>query len=208
MRSMFGRIALQVGEGTVVPALIFWAVFHLSGLDWALVAGLGWCYLALARRWFRGMALPTALVVGAALFTTRTGVALAFHSTFLYLLTPTINAFLLAGAFVVSAVVRRPLTARFARDFIGLPASVVALARVQRALRGLCAVWALVNVVSGGIALQLLVADHVDGVLLARSVLGPVLTSVAVGCCLVVGRRALRAEGVVLHVRWRDAGVS
>ena len=52
--------------------------------------------------------------MGALLFTTRTGVALAFHSTFVYLLTPTINAFVLAGAFAGSALLRRPLTERFA----------------------------------------------------------------------------------------------
>lgn len=204
LRSMLGSITLQVVEGTMVPALIFWAVLHLSGLVWALVAGLAWCYLAIARRWVRGAALPTVLVLAALLFTTRTGVALAFHSSFVYLLTPTISAFVLAAAFAGSALTRRPLTARFARDFMGLPPQVTALRKVHVALRRLCFVWALVNVVNGGVALQLLVAGHVDGVLLARSVMTPVLTALAIGCCVLLGRRALRAEGIHLHLRWRD----
>ena len=95
LRTMLSGIGLQVVEGTLVPALIFWAMLHLTGLVWALLAGLAWCYLAIARRWLRGATLPAVLVVGALLFTTRTGVALAFHSTFVYLLTPTINAFVL-----------------------------------------------------------------------------------------------------------------
>jgi intracellular septation protein A len=148
LRTMFRSIGAQVVEGTLVPALIFWAMLHLTGLVWALVAGLAWCYLAIARRWVRGAALPAVLVLAALLFTTRTGLALAFHSTFVYLLTPTINAFVIAAAFAGSALLRRPLTERFARDFVGLPASVTALVKVQRALRRLCVVWALVNVIT------------------------------------------------------------
>jgi intracellular septation protein A len=207
LRTMFRSIGAQVVEGTLVPALIFWAMLHLTGLVWALVAGLAWCYLAIARRWVRGAALPAVLVLAALLFTTRTGLALAFHSTFVYLLTPTINAFVIAAAFAGSALLRRPLTERFARDFVGLPASVTALVKVQRALRRLCVVWALVNVINGEVALQLLIADRYDAVLLARSVMTPVLTSLAVACCVLMGRRALRAEGIHLHLhlRWRDA---
>lgn len=205
LRSMLGRIGFQVVEATLVPAALFWGVLQLSGLVWALFSGLAWCYLMIARRWIKGGALPAVLMVAALLFTTRTGIALAYHSTFVYLLTPTINAFVLAAAFLGSAVVGRPLTARFAQDFVGLPAHVTALVRVHRALRLLCGVWALANVVNGWVALQLLVADRYDAVMLARSVLTPVLTSVAVACCVLLGRRALRQEGIHLHLRWRDA---
>ncbi len=207
LRSMLGRIGSQVIEATVVPAFLFWAFLHLSGLVWALVAALAWCYLSIARRWLRGTALPAVLIVAALLFTTRTGIALAFHSTFVYLLTPTINAFVLAAAFLVSTVVGQPLTERFARDFVGLPPHVTALVKVQRVLRHLCGVWAFANIINGWVALQLLVADRYDAVLVARSVLTPVLTSIAVACCVLMGRRALRAEGIHLHVRWRDAPV-
>ena len=205
IRTLLGRVGSQVVEGTLVPAAIFWSVLHLSGLVTALLCALGWCYLALARRWVRGTALPAVLLVAALLFTTRTGIALGFHSTFAYLLTPTINAFVLAAAFLGSALLGRPLTERFARDFVGLPPHVTALAKVQTVLRRLCGVWALANVVNGWVALQLLVADRYDAVLLARSVLTPVLTAGAVACCVLMGRRALRAEGIRLHVRWRDA---
>jgi hypothetical protein len=201
---MVGRISGQVVEATLIPAAIFWGMLHLTGLVSALFAGLTWCYLMIARRWLKGGALPAVLLVAALLFTTRTGVALAFHSTFVYLLTPTINAFVLAVAFVGSAVVGRPLTARFARDFVGLPTHITALVKVHRALRNLCVVWAVVNVVNGWVALQLLVANHYDAVMLARSVLTPALTSVAVLCCVLMGRRALRQEGIHLHLRWRD----
>lgn len=204
LRTMVGSIGLQVVEGTLIPALIFWSMLHLTGLVWALLSGLAWCYLAIARRWTRGAALPAVLVVGALLFTTRTGLAMGFHSTFVYLLTPTINAFVLAVAFAGSALLRRPLTERFARDFVGLPAHVTALAKVQQVLRRLSLVWAMVNLVNGTVALQLLVADHYDAVLLARSLMTPVLSSLAVVCCVLMGRRALRAEGIHLHLRWRD----
>jgi intracellular septation protein A len=205
LRAMSGRIGLQIVEGTVIPTLIFWSLLHLSGLVWALLAALGWCYLAIVRRWVRGKTLPAVLVVAALLFTTRTGIALAFHSTFVYLLTPTINAFVLGIAFAGSALLRQPLTERFARDFVGLPAHVTALVTVQRALRRLSFVWAVVNVVNGAVALQLLLARHYDGVLLARSILTPVLSAVAVACCVVMGRRALHREGVYLHLRWSDS---
>jgi hypothetical protein len=205
LRSMLGRIGSQVIEATLIPAAIFWGMLHLTGLVWALFAGLGWCYVAIARRWVRGNAMPAVLLVAALLFTTRTGIALAFHSTFVYLLTPTLNAFVLAAAFLGSTVLGKPLTERFAQDFVGLPAHITALVKVRQALRRLCWVWALVNIINGWVALQLLVADHFDAVMLARSVMTPVLTSLAVAACVLMGRRALRAEGIHLHVRWRDA---
>lgn len=204
LRTMLGSIGLQVLEGTLAPALIFWSMLHLTGLVWALLSGLAWCYLAIARRWARGRTLPAVLVVGALLFTTRTGLAMGFHSTFVYLLTPTINAFVLAVAFIGSALLRKPLTERFARDFVGLPAHVTALVRVQQVLRQLSVIWAAVNIINGWVALQLLVADHYDAVMLARSVMTPVLTCFAVACCVLMGRRALHAEGIHLHLRWRD----
>jgi uncharacterized membrane protein len=204
LRSLCRNIGFQVVEGTLVPALIFWSMLHLTGLVWALLSGLAWCYLAIARRWTRGVTLPAVLVVGALLFTTRTGLAMGFHSTFVFLLTPTINAFVLAVAFGGSALLRRPLTERFARDFVGLPAHVTALAKVQQVLRRLSVVWALANVINGAVALQLLVADHYDAVMLARSLMTPLLTTVAVACCVLMGRKALHAEGIHLHLRWRD----
>jgi intracellular septation protein A len=204
LRSMLGSIGSQVVEGTLIPAALFWGVLQLSGLVAALFTALGWCYLAIARRWLRGRALPAVLIVAALLFTTRTGIALAFHSTFIYLLTPTINAFVLAAAFMGSTVFGRPLTERFARDFVGLPPHVTALVKVQKVLRHLCAVWAIANIINGWVTLQLLVADRYDAVMLVRSILTPLLTSCAVACCVLMGRRALHAEGIHLHVRWRD----
>jgi len=204
LRALCRSIGFQVVEGTLIPALIFWSMLHLTGLVWALLSGLAWCYLAIARRWTRGVTLPAVLVVGALLFTTRTGLAMGFHSTFVFLLTPTINAFVLALAFGGSALLRRPLTERFARDFVGLPSQVTALAKVQQVLRRLSLVWALANVINGAVAFQLLVANHYDAVMLARSVMTPVLTSIAVACCVLMGRRALHAEGIHLHLRWRD----
>jgi hypothetical protein len=66
----------------------------------------------------------------------------------------------------------------------------------------------MANVVNGAVALQLLVAKHYDAVMLARSVLTPVLTTAAVACCVLMGRKALHAEGIHLHLRWRDATVA
>lgn len=207
LRSLCRKIGVQVVEGTLVPAIIFWSMLHLTGLVWALLSGLAWCYLAIVRRWTRGVALPAVLVVGALLFTTRTGIAMGFHSTFVYLLTPTINAFVLAVAFAGSALFRRPLTERFARDFVGLPSHITALGRVQQVLRRLSLVWALANVVNGTVALQLLMSRHYDAVILTRSVMTPMLTTLSVVCCVLMGRRALHAEGISLHLRWRDSPV-
>lgn len=205
LRSMFLSIGKQVLEGTLVPALIFWSVLHLVGLVPALLAALGWCYLAIARRWVRGVAVPAVLIVGGLLFTTRTGVALAFDSTFVYLLTPTISAFVLACAFLGSLLVGRPLTERFARDFVGLPAHITALRPVEVALRRLCWVWAAASVINGAVALQLLLGHHVDAVLLARSLMTPLLSAAAIAACILMGRRALHSEGIHVHLRWRDA---
>ena len=208
LKSMLGGIGMQVVESTVIPTAIFWSMLHMTGLVWALVSGLAWCYLAVARRWFTGGALPTVLMVGTLLFTTRTGVALAFHSTFVYLVTPVISAFMLAAAFTISVLIRRPLTERFARDFVGLPAHVTAMCKVQKTLKQLAMLWASINIINGAVAIQLLAGGHYDAVIATRSVMGPLLTGFAIACAIFMGRRALRGEGIHLHLRWRDSAPS
>ena len=72
-------------------------------------------------------------------------------------------------------------------------------------MRQLSLIWAAVNMINGGVALQLLAANHYGEVIVVRSLLAPVLTAFAVACCVYMGRKALRAEGIHLHLRWRDA---
>jgi intracellular septation protein A len=202
LRRVVSHAGVQVLEGTILPTVVFWVLLHISGLQAGLIGALVWCYLAIAHRWIRGRALPGILLLGAAMFTTRTTVALAFHSAFVYFLSPTVNAFALGVVFGGSALLGRPLAGRLAKDFVQLPDRVVRKLRIQAMFRHVSLLWATVNVLNGAVALRLLADKHLDTLLLMRSLASPLLTAVAIVASAWLGRKALKREGVHLRLRW------
>lgn len=202
LRRVVRHAGVQVLEGTLLPTGVFWILLHVAGLQAGLIGALVWCYVAIAHRWIRGRTLPGILLLGAVMFTTRTTVALAFHSAFVYFLSPTVNAFALGVVFGGSALLGRPLAGRLARDFVQLPDRVLGRFRIQAMFRHVSLIWALVNMLNGAVALRLLAAKHIDLLLVMRSFASPALTGAAILASVWLGRKALRREGVHLRLRW------
>ena len=63
-------------ESAVVPAVLFYVFLSALGLKGALIAGLAWSYLALIRRLVVRQRVPGMLMVGCAVLTVRTVIAL------------------------------------------------------------------------------------------------------------------------------------
>lgn len=53
-RAVIGHAIPVVVEAVVVPLALFYLVLMTAGFRWALLAALGWSYLALGRRIRRG----------------------------------------------------------------------------------------------------------------------------------------------------------
>ena len=203
-RSMAGRAAVHLLEATLVPLGLFYLVLALLGLRWALLVALTWSYAALARRAITGRRLPGVLLIASGLFTVRTGIALVAHSVFVYFLQPTLGTFLVAGLFLASVPLRRPLAERLARDFCPLPDSVVGRGTVRRFFMQISLLWALVYLVNGAATLTLLLTSSLGTFLVLKTVASTLTTVTAVAVSYLWFHRSLRAEDLVL--RWARGG--
>ena len=200
IRSILRTAGSHLLEATLAPLGLFYGLLALTGLRWALVGALAWSYSAVARRLLAHQRVPGILLLGTALFTVRTVLAMATGSVFVYFLQPTLGTFLVAGLFLLSMRTGRPLAERLAHDFCPLPADLVANSRVQRFFLHISLLWALVYVVNGFATLALLLSSSIGTFLVVRTAVSTALTVAAIAFSYLWFRRSLRHEGVVL--RW------
>lgn len=203
VRSLLGHASRHLLEATVAPLVLFYALLNAVGLRDALLAGLGWSYAALLRRAIRRERIPGVLLLGALLLTARTLIAWLTGSVFLYLLQPTLGTFLVAGLFLASVPLRRPLAGRLAQDFCPLPEGLLANPRMHRFFLRVSLLWALVYVVNGAATLGLLLTATVGTFLVAKTVATALVTGVAIAGSMFLFRRSMAVEGVRLVLHWR-----
>jgi hypothetical protein len=187
-------------EATIVPLGLFYLVMWLAGVWGALVIALVWSYGAVANRVIRRRRVPGVLMLGAAAMTARTLIAAATGSVFVYFLQPTLGTVAVAGAFLVSVPLRRPLAARLAGDFCPLPDGFSAHPGVQRFFRRISLLWGLVYCVNAAGTLWLLASQPITTFLWVKSVASWALTGTAILASTLYFRRSMRRDG--LEVRW------
>src|SRR5207237_9135262 len=105
----------------------------LACVEAALAVSLGLSYAAVTRRVLRRRPVPPILLLGVVGITVRTLVALVSGSTFVYFVQPILGTVAMAGVFVVSILVGRPMAARLALEL--WPVSPAVQARAAGALR-------------------------------------------------------------------------
>lgn len=193
--------ALRLLESTIAPLVIFYGLLSVTGLRWGLLAALGWSYSAMLVRARGGRRIPGILLLGAALLTIRTGLALATGSVFVYFLQPTLGTFAIAGLFLATTrFSSQPLVERLAHDFCPLPDSLMGNGMLRRFFLRISLLWALVYAVNGATTLVLLLTSSLGTFLVMRTAASTALTVGAIACSYVWFRKSLRSEGVVL--RW------
>ena len=149
-----------------------------------------------------GRRLPGLLLLGALGITARTGIAFATGSVFIYFLQPTLLTVGIAGAFLVSASIGRPLAQRLAADFCPLPDHFMAHPGVRRFFGQLTVLWAFVQLSNAAITLTLLVSQPVGTYVRAHSLSSWVMTATAVGVSAAWFHIAMRRHGIhVSHAR-------
>jgi hypothetical protein len=202
VRSMACRAVRHVLEAMAVPLGLFYLLLSAAGLDWALLGALVWCSGAIVRHIAARNRVPGVLLLGTALFAVRCGISFATHSVFVYFLQPTLGTYLVAGLFVASAALGRPLVERLAADFCPLPESLLRQASMRRFFHEISLLWALVFLANATTTLGLLLSQSVGSFLLLKSVGSAVLTVAAVGVSLWWFCRSMRSENVVLRWVW------
>jgi len=187
-------------EGVVGPFAVFYTLLLVAGTKGALIGGVAWCYAALGRHLLRRRRPPGTVLLGAAILTVRTAIAFATGSTFIYFAQPTLGTALVALLFLATALVRRPLVEKLAKDFCPLDASVLARPAVRRFFLQISVLWGGVLLTNAGIVFWLLLTSSLRAFVLERTASSWAMTALAAVCSTAWFMRAMRREG--LHVRW------
>jgi hypothetical protein len=149
-------------EATLVPALVFYVFDVAVNPRSAMVAVLVWSYAAVVRRRLLQRDVPTVLALASLALTVRTLVGLVTGSTVAYFVQPVATTLVLAGVFVCSIALGRPVVARFAMDFCPLAPDVAARPRVVRLFVGLTMLWSAVHVLTAATTLVMLLSLPVE----------------------------------------------
>ena len=194
------RLVPYLIEATLIPTVLFYSFFVSFGLTWAFVAALGWTYSAVARRIVSGRRVPGLLVLACLGITLRTGVYLLSGNTFVYFVQPILRTVATAGCLAASALIGRPLIARFASDFCPLAPDVEARPAIVQLFRHLTLLWAGVNLVAALVSLTLLLTVSTTVFVGTATVSAWIITCSGVVATVVASVRTARREGLATAV--------
>jgi hypothetical protein len=186
-------------EASVIPTALFYACLVIAGLGAAYASALLWLYAAVAVRLARHEAIPPLLVLGVVGITVRTTVAVASGSSFFYFAQPVASSVVMAGVFLVSVLVGRPLIEQLALEFWPLTPELLALPSVSRLLRGLTFLWAGVNLALAATTLTLLVCLPLATYVAVKQLASLAITGVGIAVTIDRSLRVARREGYVVE---------
>lgn len=184
---------------SALPTALFYATMQAAGLAPAIAVTLGWYYGTLVLKAARKKPVMGAAMLGAALITTRSVVALSTGSAFVYFLQPVAGTVVTAASFALTALAGRPLLERLAHDFVPVPDALAEKLRAARYFHRASALWSVMYVVNAAGTVWLLTSNSLGSFLVLKTVLSPVLTGAAVGLSYLLLRGMLRREGVRLR---------
>jgi hypothetical protein len=187
-------------EAIVVPLALFYSVLMLWGFRGALLAALGWSFVALARRLHRGERVSMLLMLGTLLLTLRTTVSFITGSSFLYFAQPTAGTIVIALVLFGSAIIGRPFTQRFAGDFCPMDPELLARPPVHRFFVRISVLWATVLLLNAGVVLWLLVTSSLHAFVLERAAVTYTLTACAIYLSIRQFVVMMRGDGIT--VQW------
>ncbi len=197
LRTLARHATPHVIEGTVVPLVLFLLMLHLVGVWGAVLIGMGWTYVAVGRRLVTGQRVPGILLLAAVTVTARTAVAIASGSVVVYFLQPTLGTALVAGAFLLSVPLGRPLAERLARDFCPIPTGVLAQTPVRQFFLRITLLWAFTQLANASLTLWLLLSQSLATFLVAKTLVSWGLTGSAIVVSTIWFRRSMTRHGIL-----------
>jgi hypothetical protein len=183
--------APRILEGAIAPVAVFLLALHFLSVIGAVVAGLGFAYLAIGWRVATRRRVPGILVLGAVSLTARSVLALATGSVFVYFLQPTLGTALIAVVFLASAGAGRPIAGRLARDFCPIPDHVASTEAMRRFFTQITLLWAVTQLLNAAVAIWLLLSQSVGVFVVTRTVSSITLTAMAIAVSVMWFRRSM-----------------
>lgn len=196
LRVFARHAAPSLGEASVAPLVLSTLTMRMAGVFAGLFAGMAWSVLAMCRRRMLGRAIPGLMALGVLGGVARLGVALALRDPSLVLIQPLVTTAATGIGFCATARGERPLPMRLAGDFVPLPADLAGAAWVRRYFARIAVLWG-VNIL-GQVAISAVLLTRLDVAtyLVARAVVGWVLTGAGIGASVALFRSAARRQGV------------
>ena len=186
-------------ESTIGPGVLFYVVLVTAGFRGALIAAVGWAYLAAARRVYRRERISGMLLLSLVLVSMRTAVAFATGSAFVYFVQPTAGTFLVAVLFLVTAMARRPLIERLAHDFCPIDPAIMKSEFLRRFFLRVSLLWAVVLTTNAGFVMFLLLRTSLRAFVIERTVASSVLIAGGVVLSVLWFVRAMRGHGIAVR---------
>jgi hypothetical protein len=198
LRALARHAVPRVLEGTVIPLALFVLTLRVFGVWGAMAVGLVWGYGLIGLRLLFRRRVPGVVLLGTATFTVRTLLAVLSHSTFIYFLQPTLGTAAIAGAFLLSVPLDRPLAGRLADDFCPLPADIRTNAHVRQFFRQISLLWAFIGAVNVTVTLWLLFTQSIGTYVVAKTAASSALTVSAIIISTLWFRRSMARHGIVV----------
>jgi intracellular septation protein A len=198
LRALARHAVPRVLEGTVIPLALFVLTLRVLGVWGAMAVGLVWGYGLIGLRLLFRRRVPGVVLLGTATFTVRTLLAVLSHSTFIYFLQPTLGTAAIAGAFLLSVPLDRPLAGRLADDFCPLPADIRTNAHVRQFFRQISLLWAFIGAVNVTVTLWLLFTQSIGTYVVAKTAASSGLTVSAIIISTLWFRRSMARHGIVV----------
>ncbi len=187
-------------ESVVVPSTLFYCVLVVVGIRGAVLAALAWSYLALARRLARRERVPGMLLLGVSVLTIRTGFAYVTGSAFVYFIQPAATTFAISLAFLATALMRRPLVERLARDFCPLDPDLLTREFLRTFFLRVSLLWGLVLAASSAGIIWMLLVEPVTTFVVGRTIISTLTTLLGIAISTLWFLRTAHRNGVT--VRW------
>ena len=195
MRQVLTRVFLV----SLLPMGVFYLMLTLFGLRAAALATAGLYYAGLLGRIVRRKPVLAVALFTAGLLSLRTVVVFCTGSAFLYFLQPVIGTVAVATVFAGSALIGRPVLDRLAHDFCPFTAELSTHLRQARFFSVLSVVWATTYGINAVGTVWLLTNASLNGFIVIKAVLGPVITLAAAVTSYLAFRWTIRRQNVRLQ---------
>ena len=162
LTAVMRRLGPQLAEATLIPSALCFIATLTVGLTWGVVAAASWMCLSITRRIARRTPVSALLLLATVGLSARVGVYLLNENDFMYFVQPIMRTLAVAMVFALSAIVGRPLVARFAGDFCSFDADIGSRPAITALFRRLTYLWAGAQAIIAGVNLTLLLTVPVE----------------------------------------------
>lgn len=185
---------------SLLPMAVFYTTLSLYGVRAAALVTSSLYYIGLLSRVLRRKPVLAAALLAAGLLGLRTVIVFITGSAFIYFLQPVAGTVAVATAFAATALAGRPVLERLAHEFCPIAPELSDHLRSAQFFSWLSLVWALTYGLNAIGTVWLLITSSLDGFIVIKSFVGPLLTLTATLITFLLFRATARRRN--LRISW------